>query len=243
MKDNLTPTPSLSCLCIAVLMSIPWLASCVPAIPPTSDVPCLLPIEWGEEILTPRVRAVAEGSNVLLVTGQTWGQIDRDDADGSRDYRPHSAVYRLDPAVGAFELVDDTVWDDAVGVVRMVSGSGPSRPLGAVEIAGRQRLSTSTSPTHAVAAVLSSQGYSPGVPFVSSGFGTGQHYHQLFSEVDRSQIGTVVRVGVGDTPVVANWTAQEDYVIHWQRASQRGTGETMLCAVPITEDLPPLEGE
>jgi len=210
---------------------------------PASDVPCLLPIEWGEEILTPLVRAETLASQVLLVTGQTDEQRATDRADGLREYRPHSAVYRLDPAVGAFELVDDMVWDNATGGVRLISGSGGSSPLGGVEVVGGHRLDTISAPTHAVAAVLSSEGFSPGVPFVSSSFGTGQHYHQLFSETDGSMIGEAVRVGVGDTPVVANWTAKEDYVVYWERPSQRGTGPTMLCAVPITEDLPPLEGE
>lgn len=208
-----------------------------------SDVPCLRPTAWSEEILTPLVRAAEDGGDVLLVTGQTSEQSVADSEDGLLDFQPHSAVYRLDPELGSFQLVNDRAWDDADGEVSRVSGSGPGSPLGAVAVAGGNRLSHTTSPTRPVAAVLSSAGFTPGFPFVSSGFGTGQHYHQLFSEVDGSPLGDPVRVGVGDAVVVANWTAQEDYVVYWQRPGGVGSGESTLCAVPVTEDLPPLEGE
>ena len=208
-----------------------------------SDVPCMRPTEWPEEILTSLVRAAEDGSDVLLVTGQTSEQLATDRDDGMREFRPHSAVYRLDPEVGSFELVNDRVWDDANGEVVLCGGSGPSSPLGAVAVAGGNRLLDTTSPTRAVAAVLSSAGFTPGFPFVRSGFGTGQHYHQLFSEIDGSPLGDPVRVGVGNTVVVGCWMTQEDYVIYWQRTGGVGSGESMLCAVPVTEDLPPLEGE
>ena len=223
-----------------------------------SDVPCLRPTAWPAEIPLPLVRAAEEGSDVLLVTGQTDEQFLTDFDDGTNDFRPHSAVYRLDPGVGSFELVDDRVWDDADGEVILVSGSGPASPTfgiagffsprlnfhgSSVAVAGGKALWVSTSPTRSVAAVLSSAGYTPGVAFVNSGFGTGQHYHQVFSEADGSPFGDPVRVGVGDGFVVGNWTEQEDYVVYWQRAGGVGPGETTLCAVPVTEDLPPLEGE
>ena len=223
-----------------------------------SDVPCLRAPAWPAGVGTPYVRAAADGSDVLLVTGQTPEQFLADFDDGVQDFRPHSAVYRLDPEVGSFELVDDRVWDDSDGEVILVSGSGPASPTfgiagffsprlnfhgSSVAVAGGNALSVVTSPTRAAAAMLSSAGYTPGVAFVNSGFGTGQHYHQLFSETDGSPLGDPVRVGVGDALVVGNWTEQEDYVVYWQRAGGVGPGETTLCAVPVTEDLPPLEGE
>lgn len=223
-----------------------------------SDVPCLRPTAWSEEILTALVRAAGDGSDVLLVTGQTNKQFMADFEDDSYDFQPHSAVYRLDPEVGSFELVNDRVWDDAHGEVILVGGSGSTSPTfgiagffsprlnfngSSVAVAGGNALSVESSPTRAVAAMLSSAGYQPGAAFVSSGFGTGQHYHQLFSETDGSPLGDPIRVGVGDAVVVGNWTAQENYVVYWQRSGGVGTGESTLCAVPVPEDLPPLEGE
>lgn len=220
-----------------------------------SDVPCVRPSDW--DFTCPLVRAAEEGSDVLLFTGQTTDQFLADFEDGMNDFQPHSAVYRLDPEVGSFELVGDPAWDDADGGVIICCGGGPSSPLriagffsprlmhngSRVAVAGGNALNVVTSPTRAVAAVLSSGGFTPGVAFVSSGIGTGQHFHQLFSEIDGSPIGDPVRVGVGDAIVSACWTAQEDYVIYTQRTGELGSGEVSVCAVPVTEDLPPLEGE
>ena len=222
-----------------------------------SDVPCLRPTAWPADVPIPLVRAAGEGSGVLLVTGQTCEQLATDRDDGMREFRPHSAVYRLDPEAGSFELVSDATWDDAGGEVIICSGGGPGSPLrvegffsprlmhngSSVAVAGGNALRVFGSPTLAVAAVVSSAGFTPGGPFVGFAFGTGQHYHQLFSEADGSPFGDPVRVGVGDAFVVGNWTEQEDYVVYWQRAGGVGPGETTLCAVPVTEDLPPLEGE
>ena len=220
-----------------------------------SDVPCVSPPEWDFTCLL--TRAAEEGSDVLLVTGQTTDQRATDRSDGSRDFRPHNAVYRLDPAVGSFELVNDRVWDDAESTVISCRGSMHQSPFIAlgfftprleyngsiVAVAGGNALLVRSSPTRAVAGVLSSAGFSPGAPFVSSGIGTGQHYHQLFSEIDGLPLGDPVRVGVGDALVDGCWTAEEEYVIYWQRKGDVESGVFTVCAVPVTEDLPPLEGE
>ena len=94
-----------------------------------SDVPCVRATEWPSNLLTPLVRTAGDGSNVLLVTGQTSEQVTTDDEDGRRDTQPHSAVYRLDRAVGSFELVNDRVWDDAESTVISCRGSMHQSPF------------------------------------------------------------------------------------------------------------------
>ena len=222
-----------------------------------SDVPCVRASAWPSDLLTPLVRAAEEGSNVVLVTGQTSEQLTTDRSDGLEDFRPHSVVYRLDPEAGSFEPVSDATWDDADSRVTLCGGPRRPSPFRAagflsprleyngsmVAVAGGNALLVRASPTQAVAAVLSSAGHSPGGPFAGFSFGTGQHYHQLFSDIDGSPIGDPVRVGVGDALVDACWTAQEDYVVYWQRKGDVESGVFTVCAVPVTEDLPPLEGE
>ena len=222
-----------------------------------SDVPCVRASVWPSNLLMPLVRAAGHGSDVLLVTGQTSDQSVADSEDGPFDFQPHSAVYRFDPEVGSFELVSDATWDDADSRVVICSGPRRQSPFRAarflsprleyngsmVAVAGGNALLVRASPTQAVAAVLSSAGHSPGGPFAGFSFGTGQHYHQLFSDIDGSPIGDPVRLGVGDDLVEGCWTPQEDFVVYWQFEGNLEGGAITLCAVPVTEDLPPLEGE
>ena len=230
------------------------LSGCGPLNGGTRDVPCLQPDAWVAEergqILT---RPEAEGSDVLLLTHQNREQRDQDEEDDVIGNGPHGLVYRFDPSTESFELVDDEVWDDSNGMVTEAGGlarttafARPERDQLTFEgtpvlVAGGGEVLTIHGAPHSPAvAVESTTGISMGRFFASGS--TGQHYHQLFSEIDGQPLGDAVRIATGGirTYVDVRWTRDERYVIYYQ---EYGSRFDLVCVVHVADEMALLDEE
>ena len=216
---------------------------------PVSDVPCLAPTAWADETRGFLVRPEFEGRSILLFTHKTIDQL----FEGQ-----HGPVYRFDPGNETFELVDDAAWDQGEGGVTSCGGGRgretPFRIVGSltptlefngqeVPVAGRVAVKLVFAPTASAVAVLSTDG-SVQPPLFSSGFSFGQHYHQLFSEIDGKPIGEAVRLGVGGqvlAVVRGCWIDGDKYLIYSQGQERPASGVGLLCVVRIDEELPQME--
>ena len=216
---------------------------------PVSDVPCLAPTAWPNESQAFLVRRQTTDGDILLFTHQTTEQL----IEGG-----HGPVYRFDPGNETFELVDDAAWDQGEGGVTSCGGGRgretPFRVVGSftpslefngqeVPVAGRVAVKLVFAPTASAVAVLSTDG-SVQPPLFSSGFSFGQHYHQLFSEIDGKPIGEAVRLGVGGqvlAVVRGCWIDGDKYLIYSQGQERPGSGVGLLCVVRIDEELPQME--
>jgi len=254
-------------LTVGVAMTAPLMGGCPEFTGPqgggtVSDVPCLTPTEWSSEPGFSVYRAESSNTDTILFTAQTEDQFSDDIADGSRDFLPHQAVYLLDPESGEFSVVDNLMWDAAEGAIctgcPLAIHGGPleiqdGRLLfngGVIAVAGRRAVrifdatvsecgSVAGEPGD-VAAVLSIDGY-----VALLGASTGQHYHQLFSNVDGSQIGPTVRLAIGglqEGSVRACWTSDREYVVYDQ-GTQESPTIGRICVVAVAEALAGLEGE
>jgi len=223
-----------------------------------SDVPCLTPTEWLSAVPVDFMhRAESSAVDTLLFTTQTEDELFADAEDGARDFSPHQAVYRFDPESGDFSVVGESVWDAAEG--QICSGC-PGTVLGGpfeiqdgrlvfngvvVPVAGRRaarifdaaasECGSMSLEAGDVAAVLSIDGY-----VALLGASTGQHYHQLFSNVDGSQIGSTKRLAMGgllEGTVGACWTSDGKYVIY-EHGTQDIAIAGRICVVPVADALP-----
>jgi len=228
-----------------------------------SDVPCLSPTEWlAGEPVDFMYRAESADSDALLFTTQTEVQLTSDATDGTRDFSPHQAVYRFDSEFAGFTVVDDSLWEAAQGAI--CSGC-PGEVLGGpleiqdgrllfngvvVPVAGRRAVrifdaaasecGSMSFEAGDVAAVLSIDGY-----VALLGASTGQHYHQLFSNVDGSQVGPTLRLSMGgllEGTVGACWLSDSKYVIY-EQGTQSIPVAGRICVVPVAEALAEHEGE
>ncbi len=247
---------TIRCTWMIGLMLMAALGGCAPVGPGgASDVPCLEPDAWAPEkrgqILT---RPETEGSDVLLLAHQTSAQRREDREDSVIGNGPHGPVYRFDPSIESFELVDDEVWADSDGVV--VIGAGGSRPSPfsssrglhfqdrPVPIQGRSLLFVQPAPFSPAVAVLTAEGpRSISFPIFPGG-ATGQHYHQLFSEIDGEPLGQAVRVPLitRDTYFKVCWTRDERYVIYSQHGPE-ANGYDFLCVVDVADEMALLEDD
>ncbi|MCO6436986.1 MAG: hypothetical protein J5J06_07855 [Phycisphaerae bacterium] len=214
-----------------------------------SDVPCFETPEWRErELAYFALRYESEGSDVLLLTAQTFDNRHDDFQDDQVDYSPNLAVYRFDPAEGTGRRIDDSAWDDATGSTQECCGSvlpmEPFELLGTqlffegrlVAVAGGKAIKTSDAPSSDALAVLSTNGrISRFYPL-----GSGQHYHQIFSRLDGRPLGPARRLAVGgleNNVVFFNWMNDERYVVY-EQALDDLLGIGRVCIVPVTEELP-----
>ncbi len=218
---------------------------------PVSDVPCLDPTAWADETRGFLVRPEFEGRNILLFTHQTTEQL----IEGG-----HGPVYRFDLENETFELVDDAPWDQTEGGITSCGGGrGRESPFGIVgsltptleftgqdvPVEGGAAVKLIFAPAAPAVAVLSTDG-SVQPPLFSSGFSFGQHYHQLFSEIDGKPIGEAVRLGVGGQVLAlvrGCWIDGDKYLIYSQGQERPASGVGLLCVVRIDEELPMLEDE
>jgi len=244
------------CVPLATALGATLFAGCPEFSGPTgggtiSDVPCLIASEWSTDSSSAVHRRESTSGDTVLFTGQTQDQFYADVNDGTRDFLPHQAVYRFEPEFGQFSVVDDSLWVTAQGEIcsgcpRVVLG-GPleiqdGRLLfnGAeVPVAGRRaarifdaaasECGSTSSEAGNVAAVLSIDGY-----VALLGASTGQHYHQLFSNVDGSRIGGTIRLaigGLGHGTVLACWSSDRKFVLYQDGPPAR------ICVVPVADAL------
>ncbi|MCO6436988.1 MAG: hypothetical protein J5J06_07865 [Phycisphaerae bacterium] len=213
-----------------------------------SDVPCFETPEWRVTFGRFVLRYASEDSDVLLLTAQSREQADLDSSDGSRDYSPHLAAYRFDPAEGTGRRVDDSAWDDATGPTQECCTSVlPREPFELfgtqllfegllVGVAGGKALKTSDAPQSEALAVLSTNGrISRFYPL-----GSGQHYHQVFSRIDGRPLGPARKLGMGGLEngvIFFQWMNDERYVVYEQSLDDL-LGIGRVCIVPVTEELP-----
>ena len=82
------------------------------------------------------------------------------------------------------------------------------------------------------------------IRYILTGGAAGQHYHQLFSEIDGEPLGKPVRVPLitAETYFQVSWTRDEQYVIYAQ-SSPEGNGYDLLAVVRVDDELALLEQE
>jgi len=249
----------IQCVPLAVALGATLLSGCPEFSGPTgggtvSDVPCLTPTQWSSDTEAFMHRAESGETDTLLFTTQTEDQFFADIDDGTREFSPHQAVYRFDPKAAEFSLVDDSLWEGADGEICSGCGIFVANGPFAIEngqllfkgtvvpVAGRRavrlfdaavnRCDSEESEWGEVVAVLSIDGY-----VALLGASTGQHYHQLFSNVDGSQIGPTDRLAIGgllESTVRACWTSDRKYVVYRQGAQDIPIAGR-ICVVPVAE--------
>lgn len=215
-----------------------------------SDVPSLEATAWPENTRDILIRAESGESDVLLLTHQDEADARVDRADGIRGNDFHGAVYRYDPVDEQFEVVEVGAWEDGAGepAVCKPTGSFPWKIRStrlmlkekSIEVAGKAAMGVFTAPSSAVAAVLSADGHLPFflIPGATALGRSGQHYHELFSDVDGTRIGEPLRLplgGIGENPPQACWSPDEKYVIYWEDKSD---GFATISVVRVDDDLP-----
>lgn len=219
--------------------------------PKESDVPCFMSEAW-TSVGALRVRAEnANGSGVILFTQQTIAQIQLDNADIQSDFSPHDPVYRFDPLTEEIVLTAERDWDAALGDVADANGSASDSPFTTGGGTGRRSLLFNgetvpvqggtvvkiyQAPGAEVVAVVSATG-TPSLPLFTNGQTSGQHFHQLFSEVTGEPIGPALRIGVGGQdvgPVNGRWVANNRYVVH---ETHNGTTFDLICIVDVQDVL------
>ena len=199
-----------------------------------SDVPSFVPAGWGEPVPTVwgdpamLIRPLSVNGDVLLIA-------EYDDSAACPLYGPEwcdeSAryVYQYDPTDDGFESVPDQTWHDADSIITACAhlltaarasrftlvGEGPYRLQlwgSEIPVAGGNVVAIFPAPASDVTAVLSTDG----VP-VPRGGSSGQHYHQLFSEITGMPFGEPIRIGVSASvrsPEWACWASDERYVVY-----------------------------
>lgn len=243
-----------SLITVAGCVFILSIQSGCPLVGGASDVPCLNPTAWPNGTLKFLVRPESASAGSFLLGHQTGEQSRADREDGVTGKENIGPVYRFDPSTGQFELFGRADWDSAEGAVQTcsqsqygatsfrINGVGIQQTLEfdgrTVSVRGGKALSVHRAPRSLASAVASATGGgSP--PWITSGGASGQHYHQLFSEVDGSPIGDPVRIGVGagigGERIFACWTKNEQYVLYVEPGNRRFQ---RICVVPITDPLP-----
>ena len=233
-----------------------FLGGCAPVGPGgASDVPWFEPEAWAtEELGEFNVRPESDGSAVLLLTHLTYAQELVDEEDGVLGNGPHGRVYRLDPSTNDFELVGDEVWDDADGTVtdcgHTASRPSPFSSSGGlhfqdrpVPIRGRGLIFVQPAPFSQAVAVLTAEG-PKSIRYILTGGAAGQHYHQLFSEIDGEPLGKPVRVPLitAETYFRVCWTQDEQYVIYSQQEPD-GSVYDLLAVVDVADEMALLEDD
>ncbi len=214
------------------------------------EAPCLFPIPLMEDARFGVRTTERDGIGLLLITQQTDQQRSDDESVESHDFIPHGDVFAYDPIQRSFQLADSSTWDEAKGTVIEHNGNSGDAPFGfSYDLAGRQRpqlsfhghkvpvvggtvveiLDAGSADFGAppVVAVVSTTGIWPGLLSSSA---TGQHYHQLYSEVTGEPIGPTVPLAIGGSgygPLNGNWVADHRYVV-WRSSTIDG-----LCVIDV----------
>lgn len=196
-------------------------------------------------------RSAMSGNDVLLLASQTNAQWNIDADDGMLGDDEHGPVYRLDRTIGEFALVEDAVWETGGQPVSdCLFSFGTDSPFTisafqlvyeerVVSVAGGSAVTLRVAPKRSVINVLSADGVRP-VPFLGVRSFDGQHYHELFSELNGSRVGSAVKIGVGavrDSPVDICWTRDEQYVIYFDLAAVDTLDVFNVCVVPVGDTL------
>jgi hypothetical protein len=235
------------------LLSAILCVGCDIALPGTggaSDVPCVRPTAWPEGSSSFLVRV--ESSDSVLIAHQTSDQAVQDLRDLIIGNDDHGPVYRFDATAETFGLVDDQVWDDATGMVGSCSGQeardspfvlermGGNRFLvfegRQVDVAGGFAASIWASRAEGnVVAVISASG-GGGIPLISGIRASGQHYHQLFSEVDGESIGEPLRLPFSGArnPPRGCWSPDNGFVLYSEASDGRFN---RICIVDVRDEI------
>jgi hypothetical protein len=234
------------------LVSAILCVGCDIALPGTggaSDVPCFRPTAWPEGSSSFLVRM--ESSDSVLIAHRTSDQAVQDLRDLIIGNDDHGPVYRLDATAETFGLVDDQVWDDATGMVGSCSGqvaddspfvarqAGTGRVLlyneREVPVAGGVAVGVFSGRNNSTVAVLSATG-GGGIPFLSGTASSGQHYHQLFSEVDGESIGEPLRLPFSGArnPARGCWSPDNSFVLYSEASDGRFD---RICIVDVRDEI------
>lgn len=240
----------------AVLLAMPalaLLAGCpvvLPGLGGLSDVPCLRPTAWPEGSSGYLVRM--EAPELLLIAHRTSEQAVEDIRDLIAGNDGHGPVYRFDVLAETFDLVDDDVWSEAVGMAIGCTGqqardspfgllrSGTQRVLlfndQEVTVVGGNAVSVWDVRGHDAVAVVSAEA-GGGIPFLSSVSSSGQHYHQLYSEVDGQPTGDSVRLPFSGTPNPPEgcWFPDGGFMLYSESSDGRFD---RICIVDVRDLVP-----
>lgn len=221
----------------------------------TSDIPVAEPGDWPNEPGRMLVRSDARVEGALILTHQTVDQFRADrDLDGlTRLYQPHGVVYRYDPSTQGLTRADDELWDEAqtevtdcvadrrvffdpADVSIEIISCDPSLVefrRTPIDVAGGSAVRVFYGTTGSTASILSTDGF-----ITECGESApGQHFHQVYSEIDGTPIGPVLRLGIGGLTKRrpdACWTRDDRFVIYFQ-GDLRGPAIEQLWIVPVEE--------
>lgn len=223
----------------------------------TSDVPCVNLIEWNSIGTSFFLQPEFEGSKNLLFMYQSLEDIEIDNADGQRDFQPRKPIYHFDSSTENFSIVEDEAWDIAntdnvrCAPINLVSPF-TINPEGLlvfdnqeIQITGSTILSISSAPNDVglivrAAAILSTDGFMVRKFIIfPSTRATGQHYHQLFSEITGLPLGPPLRIGIGGLDqfgIFECWTLDKKYVIYAEIASGEN-GFSKICVVDVEDEI------
>ena len=241
---------------LSVVLLLSWVVGCPGSgsgddSPKESDVPCFTPEAW-VNLGTLLVRSErADGTGSIFLTQQTTSQIRADNEDGQLNFSPHDAVYAFDPETQEISLAASENWDAALGQVASRNGSSGDSlfsigsrmgrpPLlfngNVVPVQGGTAVTIYEAQGEQFVAVVSATGVSL-IPLFSNGQTSGQHFHQLFSQVTGGPIGPALRIGIGGHdvgPVNGRWVANDRYVVHETNTS--GSYD-LICIVDVQDVL------
>jgi hypothetical protein len=222
----------------------------------TSDVPCFRPTAWPNESGEIAVRMDRPDS--MLLAHLTSDQVVEDIGDLITGNDGHGPVYRFNATAKTFELVDDAVWDAATGMAIGCTGQEARDSPFVLERMGGNRMLFFEGRQVAVAggfaasiwdprekggvvAVISASG-GGSIPLISNLSSSGQHYHQLFSEIDGEPIGDPLRLPFSGAPNPPDgcWSPDNSFVLYSEASDGRFN---RICVVDVRDLLPQPEPE
>jgi hypothetical protein len=199
-----------------------------------------------------------ESPGSLLLTHLTSEQAREDIRDLIAGNDGHGAVYRFDTQSETVQLVDDQVWDEATGISNGCTGQQARNSPFVLERMGGNRMLFFEGRQVAVAggfaasiwdpreegdvvAVISASG-GGGIPLISNLSSSGQHYHQLFSEIDGEPIGDPLRLPFSGAPNPpwGCWSPDNGFVLYSESSDGRFR---RICIVDVRDVLPQPEPE
>lgn len=228
--------------------------------PSVSDVPYFEPEGLGADTSAARmlIRPLLEGSDELLITelistrsppwcGDPFQQC-------AHDVGP---VYKYDPGLGDFERISDPLWfgssgavsacrdddEDRIASLWIDSESPPRLRFGnrEVEVAGGTPIAVLPAPHSAVVAILSSDGER------TPGGGTGQYFHQVFSEDTGEPVSEAVRLPRTENRDQVDsrgcWSQDERYVVYTSNKYNNSERITVVDLIAVAPGYAPFAGD
>lgn len=248
----------------SILMTFILLNSCgIGSLFITSDVPCVNIADWNAPGTFFNMRSEIVGSKNLLFMYQSIEDREIDISDGNRNFQPRRPIYRYDNTSNTFSSVEDEAWERAntdiiscnpenLDTTFTITDGHLEFDGQEVQITGRTLLDIYSAPVYEglavrVAAILSTDGFMvPEIFIFPSTRATGQHYHQLFSEITGQPLSPPLRIGIGglnQTGIFTCWTLDKMYVIYSEVSpSAKGGGFSGICVVDIEDEIQSVTG-